>query len=377
MPIELSERQHATVAVAITIVATVVIAAAIGGVLLLIALFVTRFSAVFLPLAVAAVAAMVFKPYFRWLTDRLRLPTPLAVVALFLSVLLPLVGFGWFFGSLIVDQVAGLLSQVPAWWAAGVELVQERAPRILEWLRTNPVVQALRGSAGGPSTDTMVQGLQLVGGQALAVGAKLLAFVGGLLGWVVTPVYFVFFLLADEQKLHRLDAALPFLKPSSRDDVVYLVQEFVGIVVSFFRGQLIIAFLQGLLFAVGFSLVGLSYGFVIGLTLGFLNIIPYLGNIVGLGTALPLAFFQQDGGIGRVLAVLAVVALVQAVEAYLLTPRIMGQRTGLHPLVIIVAIFFWGSALGGIMGMILAIPLTAFLVVVWRLFRQKYVREVI
>ncbi len=377
MPIELSERQQATVAAAITIVAAVVIAAAIGGVLLLIALFATRFSAVFLPLAVAAVAALVFKPYFRWLTDRLRLPTPLAVVALFLSVLLPLVGFGWFFGSLIVDQVAGLLSQVPAWWAAGVKLVEERAPRILEWLRTNPVVQALRGSGGGSGTDTMVQGLQLVGGQALAVGVRLLAFLGRLLGWLVAPVYFVFFLLADERKLLQLGSGLPFLKPSTRDDVVYLVQEFVGIVVSFFRGQLIIALLQGLLFAVGFSLVGLSYGFVIGLTLGFLNIIPYLGNIVGLSTALPLAFFQHDGGIGRVLAVLAVVAVVQTIEAYVLTPKIMGQRTGLHPLVIIFAIFFWGSALGGIMGMILAIPLTAFLVVVWRLFRQKYVREVI
>jgi len=377
MSIQLTDRQQATVASAVTIVAAVVIVAAIGGVLVLIGLFVTRFSAVFLPLAVAAVAALVFKPYFRWLTDRARLPKPVAIVALFLSVLLPVVGFSWFFGSLIVKQVAGLAAQVPAWWAAAVEVVQERAPGVLEWLRTNPVVQALRGSGGGPTTDTMVQGLQAVGGHALAAGAGLLAFVGRLLGWVVTPVYFVFFLLADERKLLNLDAALPFLKSSTREDVVYLVREFVGIVVSFFRGQLIIAFLQGLLFAVGFSLVGLSYGFVIGLTLGFLNVIPYLGNVIGLGTALPLAFFQPDGGVGRVLAVLVVFVIVQAVEGYVLTPRIMGERTGLHPLVIIVAIFFWGSALGGIMGMILAIPLTAFLVVAWRLFRQKYVREVI
>ena len=79
--------------------------------------------------------------------------------------------------------------------------------------------------------------------------------------------------------------------------------------------------------------------------------------------------------IGRVLAVLIVFAVVQAVEGYILTPRIMGERTGLHPLVIIVAIFFWGSALNGIMGMILAIPLTAFLVVFWRLARERYIDE--
>ena len=65
----------------------------------------------------------------------------------------------------------------------------------------------------------------------------------------------------------------------------------------------------------------------------------------------------------------------QLIESYLLTPRIMGDRTGLHPVAIIVAIFFWGSALGGILGMILAIPLTAFLVVFWRMVKEKYIQE--
>ena len=71
------------------------------------------------------------------------------------------------------------------------------------------------------------------------------------------------------------------------------------------------------------------------------------------------------------------ITLSQAIEGYFLTPKIMGDRTGLHPVVIIVAIFFWGSALGGIAGMILAIPLTAFLVVFWRLAQEKYVRELV
>ena len=146
-------------------------------------------------------------------------------------------------------------------------------------------------------------------------------------------------------------------------------------VVSFFRGQLIVAFLQGLLFAVGFSLVGLRYGFVLGLVLGFLNIIPYLGSIVGLSVALPLALFQNGGGWLLVAWVLGVFAVVQLIEGYLLTPKIMGDRTGLHPVAIIVAIFFWGSALNGILGMILAIPLTAFLVVAWRLAKDKYIEE--
>ena len=72
---------------------------------------------------------------------------------------------------------------------------------------------------------------------------------------------------------------------------------------------------------------------------------------------------------------LVVFVVVQLIESYGLTPRIMGDRTGLHPMAIIVAVFFWGSALSGILGMILAIPLTAFLVVFWRLAKEKYIEE--
>ena len=77
------------------------------------------------------------------------------------------------------------------------------------------------------------------------------------------------------------------------------------------------------------------------------------------------------------IGVIVVFLIVQMIEGYVLTPKIMGDRTGLHPMVIIFAIFFWGSALSGIMGMILAIPLTAFLVVFWRLARERYIDEIV
>ena len=108
-----------------------------------------------------------------------------------------------------------------------------------------------------------------------------------------------------------------------------------------------------------------------------LNVIPYLGSIIGLGIALPLALFQEGGGLVPCALVLAVFAIVQQIEGWLLTPKIMGDRTGLHFMAIIVAIFFWGTALGGILGMILAIPLTAFLASLWRLAREKYIPEIL
>jgi len=128
----------------------------------------------------------------------------------------------------------------------------------------------------------------------LSLGAVLVRGIGTALGWAVLPVYFGFFLTRKPKKIDT-EYLLPFLKADTRADVAYLFEEFVSIIVAFFRGQLIIAFLQGLLFAVGFSLAGLQYGFVIGLLLGFLNIIPYLGSLVGLGMALPIAFFQEGG----------------------------------------------------------------------------------
>ena len=117
-------------------------------------------------------------------------------------------------------------------------------------------------------------------------------------------------------------------------------------------------FCRASLLAIGFSVVGLKYGLALGFLLGFLNVIPYLGSMIGLGITLPLAYFQQDGGLYTLAGVIVVFMIVQTIEGYILTPKIMGDRTGLHPMAIIIAVFFWGSALGGILGMILAIPLT-------------------
>ncbi len=376
MKIELSDRQVKTVGAAITIVSAFIILVAIGAILYLIGLFVSRFSNVFLPLAVAAVAAFVVRPYYELLTDRVRLPAVLALVAVFLSILLPLGAFGWFFGALVVEQITGLTETAPETWAKIEDYFRERWPNIVEFVETNHVGERLRSAVEGREAS-LVQGLR--GGLDTAVTALsgVMRAVGSVLTWAVLPVYFAFFLMADPGKTVKIDTHLTFLKEDTRESVVYLVKEFVNILVAFFRGQLIIAFLQGALFAIGFSIVGLKYGLVLGLMLGFLNIIPYLGNMVGLGIAVPLSFFQDGGGTPLFIAIMVVFALVQTIEGYLLTPRIMGDRTGLHPMVIIIAIFFWGSALGGISGMILAIPLTAFLVVFWRLAQEKYIGELV
>ncbi len=376
MDIKLSERQQTTVGTAVTVLATLVILCVLAALVWLVAFFLKSFSHVFLPLAVAAVAALVLEPYYVWL--KRRMPSPVALGALFLSLLLPVAGLLWFFGDLLARQISDLVARMPEWWVSVRAFLVERWPLVMDFWEKYGLGTRLREALSGHEEE-LLSGLQILGLKALSAGAGIFSALGALFNWALVPIYIAFILLGDlgRRSVTWSNTALPFLKSETRDDILYLVRELVMIIVAFFRGQLLIALIQGALFAVGFSIVGLRYGAILGLTLGFLNIIPYLGSIIGLGVALPLAFFQDGGGIWKLVAVLVVFTVVQMIEGYLLTPKIMGDQTGLHPMAIMVAIFFWGSALDGIMGMLLAIPLTAFFVVFWRLAREKYIKELV
>jgi predicted PurR-regulated permease PerM len=375
MPLNFTEPQAKAVVAAVTVLATGVILFALGSLLWLMGVFLRTFSSVFLPLAVGALMALVIRPYYQWLCERMRLPMPIALAIVFLSILVPLGAFLWFFGGLLMTQLSDMLGKAPGWWNDLVEIVRGRWPQIVEFTETNPLGQRIRGALASQQA-ALVQGLQMMGDKALSVGSVVAYGISTLFSWAVLPIYFAYFLTRKPKQVNT-ESLLPFLKAETRLDVVYLAKEFVNIIVVFFRGQLMIAFLQGLLFAFGFGLAGLRYGIVIGLLLGFLNIIPYLGSIVGLSIVLPVAYFQAGGGSEMLLWAMAVFVVVQLVEGYVLTPTIMGNRTGLHFMAIIVAIFFWGVALGGILGMIMAIPLTAFLVSFWHLAREKYIRELV
>lgn len=103
-----------------------------------------------------------------------------------------------------------------------------------------------------------------------------------------------------------------------------------------------------------------------GFVLGLLNIVPFLGTLVGLLVVLPMAYFQPDGGVELLVFAGVIFAAVQVIESWLLTPKIMANRSGLRPALVVISLFFWGTALGGVIGMILAVPLTAFFVAIWR-----------
>ncbi len=372
MQIELSPRQKKVVATGITILAATVSIAALVVLLIYSARLFQAFSHVFLPLAVASILAMILSPWYEWL--RARLPMPVALILVFLSIIAPAGVVVALFGTLIAGQITELADQLPVWWAAMVAWFEEFRPGF-DLIRNSELYDKVGNALQTPDGPLVALG-KYIGAQVLWAGSNLFSGLVSLSGWLIVPVYLALFLMMPRIHPRSLTAEhFPFFKPGTAADVIYLIQEFFNLVVIFFRGQILIALVQGILFATGFTLAGLQYGIVLGLMLGFLNIIPFLGSMVGLAVCLPIAWFQTDGGATLLLIVLAVFCLVQLVEGYYLTPKIMGKATGLNPLAIIIGIFFWGTALDGILGMILAIPLTAFVVVFWRLAREKYIRQ--
>jgi predicted PurR-regulated permease PerM len=326
------------------------------------------------PFLVAAILALLCKPYYDWLHRRLRHHS-FALIAFYLSVLIPLGLAVWFFGGLLIGQINGLLERLPRMLHGIEELLARRLPElrpVLERLGVwHGLEQVLTAPGGWASSDW----LSRVGDRALLAGAGLLLRVIGLLGWVVMPVYLAFFLSGKPPEAAAIERFLPFLKPATRADIVALAVEFQNILVAFFRGQVLVALIQALLFGLGFWLIGIEFGFVIGFILGLMNIVPYLGNAIGLMVLLPLAFL--GGGMTQLLLALAVFAAVQTLDGWVITPRIMGQRTGMHPVTIIFSLFFWSVVLGGFLGLLLGIPLSAFVTVLGRLLRDKYVRELV
>ena len=373
--IELSAQQKRIIAAGITTFAAIVIIATAVVCVIYTARFFDAFDSVFLPLAVAAVFAMVLDPWYDWLQS--RLPDAVALILVFLSVLLPLGLMAGVFGTLIVTQLSDLLSQLPELWASIVSWFQENRPRLDAFLSKSELRSQVTETLKNPSGPVSALADHLARSIASA-GSNIAAAIFAFLGWVIVPVYLAFFLMMPRLRPESLKREhFPFLKTGTAEDAIYLIREFFQLVVVFFRGQIVIALLQGILFAIGFSLAGLEYGAVLGLMLGFLNIVPYLGSMVGLSVCLPMAWFQDGGGMTLLALVLLVFMVVQMIEGYLLTPKIMGDATGLNPLAIIVGIFFWGAALNGILGMILAIPLTAFAVVIWRLAKEKYIGQIL
>lgn len=189
----------------------------------------------------------------------------------------------------------------------------------------------------------------------------------GLMGLIIVVLYLVFILMDYPTLSSGWKDLLP---PRHRAWVVEFLAEFTNAMRRYFRGQSLIAVSVGILFAIGFSLIGLRMAVLLGLFVGALNMVPYLqtvGMVPALALAVVRAIETESSLLGSVLLVLLVFGVVQLIQDALLTPKIMGQSTGLRPVAILLGVFIWGKLLG-FLGVLLAIPLTCLGIAYYRRF---------
>lgn len=369
-------------------------------------------SPVLWPLAVAGVLAYLLDP----LVDRLEqrgLGRVRAVVLVFFLAVFMVAGLVASVVPQLVVQTRQLVENVPTFVArleAKVEHWATHPPGLLDqtlrrlglpWLRrpasTNappedhgktPAGQAVvpegsgAASAGPSWLDQLdpetVQKVAAWSGRALrAAGnwladqlSKVTALFGVVAGLALIPIY-LFYLLVEKRTITgSWTRYLPVRDSRFKEELVFVLRAVNDHLIAFFRGQVLVAICDGVLYGIGFALIGLPYAVVIGAMAMVLTIIPFLGAIVTCVTALIIAVVSY-GDWQHPLLVLLVVAVVQAIEGYVLQPRILGSRVGLHPMVIIVAIMVGTTLLGGLLGGLLAIPMAAVLRVllaryIWR-----------
>ena len=227
------------------------------------------------------------------------------------------------------------------------------------------------------SHDVISQFGSQYGVKAIKASFSLVKYFTWIVGGLVTTIFFVYFLMKPE--VHGRDCVrqMPFLKEETRNFVAAQIDSFFEIIVSFLQRQVVICLIEGALYGLGFTLVGLPYGFVIGFLLGVINLVPLLGTVICLPVALLLAFFGDGGSTLRLIGVTGVWACGQFADGYAITPLIQGNRTGLGFAGVIFSFVFWSAVFQSFLGLLLAIPLSAFCLVLWRTVKEKYIKEVI
>lgn len=361
---ELTDSQKKTLANALTLIAATVIFAFVAFLSWVVFKVVSYTASALVPVLLGFFLSLFFKPYYNWWLKIVGNPT-LALLLMLVSVFAPFSIFLWCAGSVLVGQVSNLIAQGP-------ELVSQ----VTEWFKsTFPSLHQLLQHIGVPF-EGMEDFYAKYGSTALKAGSGALKFVAGALGVLVSLIFFIFFLMTKERKGGDIVSQLPFLKEETRSFLALQIDTFFDIIVSFFQRQTVICLIEGCLYGTGFFIVGLPYGFLIGFALGVMNIIPFFGTIVCLPVALPLAYFS-GGSLMRLLLVIAVWLSGQILDGYFITPKIQGNRTGLGYAGVIFSFFFWSIVLGPMLGLLLAIPLSAFCVVLWRAVKIKYFKPVV
>ena len=289
-----------------------------------------------------------------------------AVVLVFVLMILLLALALLILVPMIQRQISTLVAVLPQGqeWLLGTALPwieQKTGVEILAWLEPERLFEWMRShwqQAGGVASTFF--------GYLSRSGFAMVAWVVNL---ALLPILAYYFLRDWDRLVERVASLIPRNHVAT---VSRLARESDEVLGAFIRGQIVVMIALGLVYAVGLSLVGLNLGLLIGLVAGLISFIPYLGATTGIVLAVLAALVQAQGVDLQLLVLVGVVFTVgQLLESYVLTPRIVGDKIGLHPVAVIFAVMA-GGQLFGFLGMLLALPAAAVINVLLRYAHERY-----
>jgi len=401
-----SPKQAKILWTAITGLAIAVILGLVSAILAGLGWLANQLSSVLLPLAVAGIIAYLLDPVVNKLEHK-KLGRSWAIISVFTLAILLQVGFFATFVPLLIKDTKSLVDARHEYGAkikkkyddfSQKHPIEKYIPNsirsYLPWLNltnaaptnglasTNqvaPEVNNVESTGLEPNTDipppgeasfeltadqisqfieSVWTGTRSIGSWALTRIENMASMFGMLAGFALVPVYVFYFLSEKSGIKDNWTRYLPVHDSWIKEEIVFVLRSINDALIVFFRGQVLVAICVGGLLTIGFSIIQLKYAILLGFIAGVLGIVPYLGVMLSIVPAMVISIVQSDGWLHPVLT-LGIFVLVQMAEGLVISPKIIGDRVGMHPLTVIIAIMVGTTLMGGIIGGVLAIPLTA------------------
>ena len=310
-----------------------------------------EFNQIITPFIIAFILAYAFDPLVAWLSSR-GLPRWTVVLLMLLLLFLLICGVGLLVIPRLIKEMSDLISTLPAWfgqphqWGKGsLESLLTRfgvSENILQEVRSN-LPQILKDTFGG-FTEWATEALTSVTGM-----------LAGLANIVLIPILTVYFLTEFRKIRSGVYSLIP---EDSKPKALITYHRLNDVISAYIRGQLLVVLFLAIWIGLGLQLfTNIPYALLIGISAGILNLLPYVGTAAALLITLIIAAFQPDAFITCAKA-LAIFVSAQTLEGNLLTPKIVGDRVGLHALLVIFVVLIFASMFG-LVGMLIAIPLSA------------------
>ena len=350
-----SDKQAQVIWFSVTTLAVAVVLGAVGGVFWLLGFLLNKLASLILPLAVAGIIACLLDPVVDFFEHRMSIPRIRAILLVFfIGVALVVLMLGTVVPELVV-QSNKLAHNLP-------EYSEKFRDRFSGWLAESALGQRAKEAwdqeIGAKVQQALKDTAPLISDWLLAHVGSFAVFMAYAVGLALVPVYVFYFLLEKSGIQSNWTDYLPIRESQAKQELVFVLSSINDCIIVFFRGQILVSICSGTLLGLGLLACGIDYAVLLGAVAAVICILPYIGAIITFVLAAILAAVQY-GDANHFLAVAGVFVFVQVAEGLGYSPRILGNRVGLHPLTIIICVMAGTKLIGGILGGLLAIPLTA------------------